>query len=151
MEKTKYNVSKDVAKRTCDGIVFDSVLEMRYYTEVIIPLNESGEIVYFELQKPYVLQPKFIHDGKTVQPITYVADFYLEYIDGHSEVIDIKGQPDSTARIKRKMFWFVYPQTVYRWITYSKIDGGFCDYDYVVAQRKLRKQKKKGNKVNEKK
>ena len=77
MERSKFNVDKDKKKRTCNDIVFDSQLEMKYYRDVLCPLVESGQVKNFELQKKYELQPKFIHDNKTVLPITYVADFYI--------------------------------------------------------------------------
>ena len=143
MSRTKFNVDKDTEKRTCDGIVFDSVLEMRYYRDVLCPLRESGDIVLCELQKSYELQPSFIHDGKTVRAITYVADFFVRYKDGHEEVIDTKGMPDSVAKLKRKMFWFRYPDVIYRWVSYSKIDGGWCDYDFLKQQRAARKREQK--------
>lgn len=143
MPRSKYNVSSDTEKRSYDGIVFDSVVEMKYYRDVILPDWGSGKILAFELQKPYVLQPKFIHDGKTVKEITYVADFYIEYADGRIEVIDIKGMPDSVAKIKRKMFWYIYPDIDYKWICYSKIDGGWCEYDYVLKRRQERKRNRK--------
>lgn len=145
MARTKFNVDKDTEKRTYNGVVFDSVLEMRYYRDVLCPLVESGDVVEYELQKPYELQPKFMHDGKSVQPITYVADFFMVFKDGREKVIDTKGCPDSVARIKRKLFWFKYPDTDYSWMCYSKIDGGWCTYEYVKKQRALRKQAKKNN------
>lgn len=143
MGRSKYNVDSDIEKRKCDGIVFDSVVEMKYYRDVILPEWGSGNILAFELQKPYVLQPEFIHDGKNVKEITYIADFYIEYADGKIEVIDIKGMPDSVAKIKRKMFWYTYPNVDYKWICYSKIDGGWCEYDYVLKRRKERKRNRK--------
>lgn len=143
MKRSKFNVDQNTAKRTCNGIVFDSELEMKYYRDVVLPGVKSGRIKYYELQKPYELQPKFVHDGKIVQPIKYVADFYIEYADGSSEVIDTKGIPDSTAIIKRKMFWYVYPDIKYIWVTWSKIDGGWCSYEYVKQQRNLRRKNKK--------
>lgn len=147
IERTKYNVdTKDTEKRTCDGIVFDSVLEMKYYRDVLCPLVESGDVVYYELQKPYELQPKFEHDGKKVNPIVYVADFYIRYKDGRDVVIDTKGCPDSSALLKRKLFWYVYPTTPYRWMCYSKIDGGWVDYDVVKKNRAERKRQKKAAK-----
>lgn len=102
--RTKFNVNKDVSKRTYNGITFDSVLEMKYYRDVLCPLVESGDVVNYELQKPYELQPKFIHDGKSVQPIKYVADFFIVHKDGHEEVIDTKGCPDSVAILKENYF-----------------------------------------------
>ena len=148
MKRSKFNVDKNTAKRTYNGITFDSELEMKYYRDVVLPGMESGHIKYYELQKPYELQPKFVHDDRTVQSIKYVADFYIEYADGRIEVIDTKGIPDSTAIIKRKMFWYVYPDIRYIWITYSKIDGGWCSYEYVKQQRNLRKKNKRNKEKN---
>ena len=53
--RTKFNVNKDVSKRTYNGITFDSVLEMKYYRDVLCPLVESGDVVNYELQKPYAV------------------------------------------------------------------------------------------------
>lgn len=153
-DKTKYNVDKETEKRTCNGVVFDSILEMRYFRDVVLPAVESGEISGYELQKPYELQQEFTRSGKKVNAIVYVADFFIRYADGSEIVIDIKGCPDTTAIIKRKLFWFRYPEIDYRWICYSKIDGGWSDYDYVKKQRSIRKRikkeqsKEKGEKEN---
>lgn len=140
MTRTKFNVDKDKAKRTCNGIVFDSIMEMKYYRDVVLPGVESGHIKYYELQKPYELQPKFVHDGKNVHSIKYIADFYIEYADDRTEVIDTKGMPDTTAIIKRKLFWYVYPDITYKWVTYVKKYGGWLDYDEC---KKLRREEKK--------
>lgn len=142
MSRTKFNVDKDKAKRTCNGIVFDSIMEMKYYRDVVLPGVESGHIKYYELQKPYELQPKFIHDGKNVHPIKYIADFYIEYADGRTEVVDTKGMPDTTAIIKRKLFWYVYPDITYKWVTWVKKFGGWLDYDEC---KKLRREEKRRN------
>ena len=145
IDRTKFNVDKDKEKRTCNDIVFDSVLEMKYYRDVVLPKVESGEIKYFELQKKYILQEGFEHNGKRVLPIIYIADFYIEYSNGKSVVIDIKGCPDTTAKIKRKLFWYRYPDIDYQWITYIKKFGGWGNYD---EYNKLRKQIKRGQKEN---
>lgn len=147
IERSKYNVDPDKAKRTFDGIVFASVMEMKYYRDVVLPLSRSGEITHYELQKEYVLQPKYIHEGRAIRPITYVADFYIEYSDGRIEVIDTKGCADSVAKIKKKMFMYQYPDLPYRWITYVKKWGGWCDYDEV---KRLRKEAKAAAKEAEK-
>ena len=140
MARSKYNVDKDTAKRTYNNIVFDSVLEMKYYRDVILPNVESGLIKYYELQKEYELQPKFTHNGKTVLPIKYVADFYIEYTDGHKEVIDTKGCPDSVAILKRKLFWYHYPTVDYKWITWVKKFGGWIEYE---EYKRLKREEKK--------
>jgi len=140
MDRTKFNIDQDKSKRTCEGVIFDSCLEMRYFRDVILPQMRSGNIVEYELQKPYELQPKFIYEGKKIQPIKYIADFFVKYADGTEEVIDTKGCPDSVAKIKRKMFTFIYPDITYKWITYVKKYGGWVDFDQV---NKLRKENKK--------
>ena len=139
--RSKYNVSSDKSKRTCDGIVFDSELEMKYYRDVILPGVECGDIISYELQKKYELQPKFKHENQSVRAIDYVADFFIIYKDGHQEVIDTKGMPDSVAKLKRKLFWFKYPDITYKWLTYVKKFGGWADYDYVQKQRRSNKKK----------
>lgn len=122
-------------------------MEMKYYRDVLLPNVESGSIINYELQKKYVLQEGFEKDGKRVLPITYIADFYIEYSDGHKEVIDIKGCPDSVAKIKRKLFWKKYPDIQYLWITYVKKFGGWGSYDDF---KKLRSNEKRAKKLLEK-
>lgn len=142
MARSKFNVSGDKSKRTYNGIVFDSAMEMKFYRDWCIPKMECGEIVGCERQVKYILQPKFTRAGKTIQPITYVADFVITYADGSTEVIDIKGCPDNVALLKRKMFWYVFPDIDYRWLTYSGIDGGWVEYEVVKEARKKRKELK---------
>lgn len=142
MQRTKFNVDKDKDKRTFDDIIFDSQLEMKYYRDVLCPGVESGHIKYYELQKKCELLPSFIRNGKKILPITYVADFYIEYADGHTEVIDTKGMPDNVAKIKRKLFWFKYPDVDYRWVTYIKKFGGWLDYEQAKIMRKEEKRNK---------
>lgn len=142
MGRTKFNVDRDPKDRTFNGITFDSQLEMKYYRDVVCPGMDDGSISNVELQKKYELQPKFKRNGKTVLPITYVADFYIEYSDGHTEVIDTKGCPDNTAQLKRKLFWYKFPDTDYRWITYVKKWGGWLDYEDVKLLRKEAKKQR---------
>lgn len=142
MERTKFNVDKDKDKRTFNGIVFDSLLEMKYYRDVLLPMVESGEVTKYELQKKYVLQDGFERNGKKVLPITYVADFYVEYADGRIEVIDTKGMPDGVAKLKRKLFWFRYPSVNYIWMTYLKKFGGWITYEDAQTLRKEEKRNK---------
>lgn len=146
VERSKYNVKKDKSDRTYDGIVFDSVLEMKYYRDVVLPKYKDGKIKYFELQKPYELQPKFKRNNKTVLPIKYVADFYIEYADGTIEVIDTKGFPDSVALMKHKMFWYKFPEINYKWLKYVEKFGGWIEYEeYMIKKRKEKREKKQKN------
>lgn len=147
-ERSKFNVGKDKSDRTFEGIVFDSVLEMKYYRDVILPKVNSGEIIHYERQKKYELQPSYIYHGNKVRPIDYKADFYIDYSNGNSVVIDIKGCPDSVAKLKRKMFSYKYPNIDYQWIGYSKISGGWKTYEEIEAGRKARKLAKRNKKEN---
>ncbi len=140
INRSKFNVDKDKSKRTHNGIVFDSVLEMKYYRDVLCPAVESGDVVSYELQKPYELQPKFRHDEKSVQSIKYVADFFIVYKDGHEEVIDTKGCPDSVALLKRKLFWYKFPDVDYKWVTWVKKFGGWIDYE---EYKRLKREEKR--------
>ena len=105
---------------------------------------ESGEIVSTERQVTYELQPKFKRNEKTVLPINYVADFVVTYKNGNQQVIDTKGMPDSVALLKRKMFWFKYPEIDYIWISYVKKFGGWIEYDDAKKMRNQEKRDKKG-------
>lgn len=141
--RSKYNVDSNVNTRTYDGITFDSEMEMRFYRDFCIPKLEDGSLTQVELQVPYELQSKFRRNGLLVRAIEYVADFVLTYDDGHVQVVDIKGMPDTTAKLKRKLFWYKYPEIDYVWMTYSRIDGGWCEYDTVQKNRRDRKKSKK--------
>ena len=136
--RSKYNVSQDKSRRTFDGVVFDSELEMKYYKDVIYPKLNSGEIISCEFQKKYELQPSFKHNGTTVRQITYIADFYIVYADGSREVIDVKGMKTPEAQIKRKMMWYIYPDINFKWIAYINKSLGWVEYDE--AQRIKRKR-----------
>lgn len=127
--RSKYNVSQDKSRRTFDGVVFDSELEMKYYKDVIYPKLNSGEIISCEFQKKYELQPSFKHNSTAIRQITYIADFYIVYADGSREVIDVKGMKTPEAQIKRKMMWYVYPDINFKWITYINKSLGWVEYD----------------------
>lgn len=145
--ESKYNVSKDKDKREYGGRIFDSEVEKLYYQNVVLPGVEDGTIESYELQKKYILQPSFMKDGKRVLPIEYKADFYIKYSDGKELVVDIKGFPDSVAKLKRKMFWFVYPNIDYVWLTYIKKEDKWYTYE---ERQKINKAKKKEKRNNEK-
>ena len=42
-KRTKYNVGSDLSKRTFDGIVFDSCMEMKYYRDVVDELFSTSD------------------------------------------------------------------------------------------------------------
>ena len=101
-----YNKFKN-KKTEIDGIKFDSEMESHYYL-YLKELKEEGVVVDFELQPAFILQEGFIKDGKKIRPITYKADFEVTYIDGHIEVIDVKGKMTEEFKLKRKMLLYKY-------------------------------------------
>jgi hypothetical protein len=103
-------MSKYGARKTMiDNIKFDSLAEANYYRQLKL-LQRAGEIIDFELQPTYELQPAYMRGKKKVQPITYKADFLVTYKDGRKEVIDVKGMRTPVYALKKKMFEFKYPE-----------------------------------------
>lgn len=146
--RSKYNVDlKNKAARTYDGIVFDSAGEMKMYRDFLLPQMEKGSIINIERQKTYILVEGFTYNDTKIRPITYVADFVVTYATGKTVVYDFKGMPDSVAKLKRKLFWNLYPNLELEWIVYSKIDGGYVPYE--TAQKGRKERRKAKNKENE--
>jgi len=96
-------------KTLVDNIKFASKKEADYYCELKL-LYRAGEVVKFELQPEFVLQDKFKKNGKTMRAIKYIADFKVEYKDGHTEIVDTKGFKTEKFLIKAKMFEYKYPE-----------------------------------------
>jgi len=115
---------------------------MEYYRDVVCVGLKDGTITDCKLQVKYELQPKYTYNGKTILPINYVADFVITYSNNSVIIWDVKGLADSTAKLKRKMFYYKYPDLDYRWVVYSAIDGGWKDYDEVQKARAKRKKLK---------
>lgn len=141
--RSKFNVDSDISKRTYNNVTYDSVLEMQFYKEWLMPRLESGEIINCKKQVTYELQPKFKYQNKTIQPINYVADFVCTYKDNHITVIDTKGFADAVAILKKKMFKYKYPDIDYIWMSYSIKYGGWILYDDLKKARAQNKKEKK--------
>jgi len=146
--RTKYNVEKSKIKRTLeiDGkeIVFDSELEKRYFVDVVLPGVKSGDIVKYELQHKYILQPAYVtKDGKKVREIAYISDFELYMASGEHITVDVKGMLKPIDILKHKILLHKYPEIDFRLIGYSKIDGGWVPHSVIKAGRKTRKKAKR--------
>ena len=125
-----------------DGYIFDSKDEAKYY-ELLKDKKAQGLIVNFELQPKYLLQPSFKYNGKTIREITYTADFLVYHTDGTEEVIDIKSLGTATQQglLRRKMFWFKYPEQKLTWLCRNIKHGdenGWIEYEEL---KKARRQK----------
>ena len=125
-------------KVTVDGIEFHSKAEAKYY-EQLKWMKANKQIKDFELQPRYLLQESFKKNGKTFRKIEYIADFKVIKPDGSIEVIDIKGQPNETFPIKRKLFERKYLDRLII-LKYVKKYGGFIELD---EYYRLKKQEKK--------
>jgi len=111
--------------------------------EVIEVGLEDGSIKDYKRQVKYELQPKCKYKDVNILAIKYVADYVLTYADNSEIVWDIKGQADATAKIKKKMFHYRYPEIDYRWIGKSDVDGGWQEYSVIEKGRKERSKAKK--------
>ena len=100
-------------KVAVDGIVFDSMLEAKRYQSLKL-LEKAGAIRKLELQRPFLLQPGFISDGKSIRPIKYVADFVYVDADGRTVVEDTKGCKTKEYQLKKKMLLYKYPDITFR-------------------------------------
>ena len=130
-------------------MVYDSELEMKYFRDIIEVGLKDGSIIDCKRQVKYELQPKYKYKDKTVLAINYVADFVVTYANNSVIVWDTKGLADATAKLKKKLFHYKYPEVDYRWVGFSAIDGGWVEYDVIQkgrAKRKKNKVKKEGNK-----
>ena len=92
-----------------DGITFDSAKEANRYAELRL-LEKAGQIFNLQRQVPFVLIPKQVRDGKTVErPVVYKADFtYTE--NGEEVVEDVKSPATKTKEyiLKRKLLLWQY-------------------------------------------
>lgn len=124
---SKYGAKKIVV----DGITFDSKDEAKYY-EHLKKIKAKEEILNFELQPKYEVQPKFSKNNKKFLPVHYVADFLIYHNDGSQQVVDVKGMATETALLKRKLFEYKYPKLKLTWIVRNLTHGnehGWIDYD----------------------
>lgn len=150
-KKSKYNVDlseKGKAKRTYKGITFDSETELKFLLEWIEPKIKTGEILSYERQVPYILQEGFINfENKKILPIKYIADYVITFKSENQIVVDVKGQPDTTAKIKKKLFEFKYCDIPFYWycrsIKYGNGNGdNWITYDELEKKRKAEKKSK---------
>lgn len=94
-------------KTIIDGISFDSQKEATRWSELRL-LERAGEIQNLQRQVPFVLIPKQVRDGKTIErPVVYKADFvYTE--KGEEVVEDTKGVKTKEYILKRKLMLWQY-------------------------------------------
>jgi hypothetical protein len=98
----KYNARKT----TVCGHTFDSKREAEVYLELLAQ-KQAGKIVRIGFQPSYTLLAGFKDNtGKNQKPITYTADFFVTFADGHSEVIEVKGVRTRDYLLRKKLFLY---------------------------------------------
>lgn len=160
-------------KKVVDGLTFDSTTEANYY----VYLKEQqmlGNIISFDMQQTFVLQPKYIYfnneivteddarykevdkerkkynklnpDNKIgiVQGIKYIADFDITYKDGTRKVIDVKGIKTADFKLKEKMFNFRYPHLNFECVVWDNKNKSWMEFDAYQKSKKEGKKKKDG-------
>lgn len=114
-------------RRTCDGIVFDSVWECDAYQVLRDRIGKNN----FALQPRFLLQEAFTDvDGKRNQDIEYVADFLIgppragnnDPLGPEHLVCDTKGHLTSEYRLKRKLFRARYQAQIHELTTTADIN-----------------------------
>lgn len=88
-----------------NGIKFDSQKERNYYIKLKV-LEEYGKIKDLKLQVKFELQPKFQFGNKTIQAISYVADFTYYDEENKFHIVDTKGVRTEVYKIKKKMMQY---------------------------------------------
>lgn len=100
--KNKYHARKT----TVCGHTFDSKREAEVYLELLAQ-KQAGKIVRIGFQPSYTLLAGFKDNtGKNQKPITYTADFFVTFADGHSEVIEVKGVRTRDYMLRKKLFLY---------------------------------------------
>ena len=98
----KYNARKT----TVCGHTFDSKREAEIYLD-LLSRKQHGEIVRIGFQPQYTLLEGFKDNtGKKQKPISYTADFFVTFADGHSEVIEVKGVRTRDYLLRKKLFLY---------------------------------------------
>lgn len=145
MARSKYLNNKVVHH----GVKFDSKDEFHYY-QYLERKKAHGEILNFELQPKYELQPKFrTSDGKAMQAITYTPDYLIYHLDGSLEAVDVKslGTATQQGELRKKMFLYQFPHIRLTWICRNlkraRIDGEWIKYEDLKAEMAKEKRDKK--------
>ena len=139
IKKHKYNARKTVV----DGISFDSKAEAEYYIHLKY-LQSINVVRSFYLQPVINIIPNFKYDGKTIRKMDYRLDFKVEYTDGTTEYIDIKGMATTDAKMKLKLARYFNQDKKITWISRSLKYGddfGWIEFDELQKKRREAKRR----------
>ena len=139
IKKHKYNAKKTVV----DGISFDSKAEAEYYIHLKY-LQSINIVRSFYLQPIINIIPNFKYEGKTIRKMDYRLDFKVEYTDGTTEYIDIKGMATTDAKMKLKLARYFNQDKKITWISRSLKYGddfGWIEFDELQKKRREAKRR----------
>ncbi len=115
-KKSKYNNKKTIF----DNITFDSQAEAEYYATLKRDQKHLN-IESIELQPKFTLIPNFTTlNGKRIRACTYTADFKIIYLNGLTEIVDVKGFETLQYKDKRKQFLYRYEKDNFRFVEIIK-------------------------------
>lgn len=140
IKKSKYGAQKI----TVNKITFDSIMEAEYYI-YLLEQKAKKKIKSFEMQVSYDLLPKKKNKftGKTILPVKYIADFVITDKSGTIKVVDIKGRETADFKLKKKMFFYFYPNLDFRCVQWDGTQQKWRDLDEINKDRRARKRLKK--------
>ena len=142
-EKENKNIKYGAKKCVINNLVFDSVMEGRYYV-MLLHLIQEGTVTSFERQVTFILQDKYRNPftGKAISAIKYIADFILIMPDGAQVVIDVKGIETADFLLKKKMFGYRYKEYQFMCVQWSERDKEWQDLEDIKARRRKNKKEK---------
>lgn len=148
VEAKERNKKYGAKKIEINGIVFDSIMEGRFYLYLLQRMAD-GEVENFDRQITFELQPKFRSkfDGKLIRAINYIADFVVTMTDGTEYVIDVKGEETDTFKIKRKLFEYKYPDKYFMCVQWVARDGKWENLDDIKLRRRENRKAAKASKA----
>ena len=134
-KKSKYGAYK----AEVNGIIFDSVMEARYFAYLLL-LKAKKEIKDFSCQVKFNLLPKGRNKftGKAILETNYIADFVIVYPDDRKVVVDIKGKKTIEFRLKEKMFFFKYPDLELKCVQWDAKTHSWRDLNDILADKRKR-------------
>ena len=90
-----------------DGHKFDSALEAKHY-RYLKQQQAAGVIASFKCQVRYPITDAVLNEDGSIyaKKIDYIADFAITHLDGHVEVVDVKGMVLDLYELKRSVMWF---------------------------------------------
>lgn len=109
---------KNTKRKVVDGVNFRSTLEATAY-QILHGWEMAGAISNLKLQPVFIIQAKFLRDGKTIRSMKYTPDFSFVsenhplWKPGERVIVEAKGFRTQPFLMRRKLFLCKYPDLRY--------------------------------------